>query len=188
MVVNARFVGTLVAGAALAVQPVAAGVHCMPELLIAFAHAGGNGGGNGAGTGHMSAGESTGHENAHAAQGTDGDGFVTATAHTPRATRGQLTAAMGALNAAHAAPAAFAHASPHSQIGKLAAYRSNMLAVLAMPAYTPQQVIVRNNAIAQVRATTLAPATNKSLTPSVVTQVDHLLGLPQSDPTLGVTR
>ena len=53
-----------------------------------------------------------------------------------------------------------------------------------MPALTAAQIAVRNTAIAVAR-TNLATATNKSLTASVVSHIDTLLGLPASDPTLG---
>jgi hypothetical protein len=61
-----------------------------------------------------------------------------------------------------------------------------MVAALSMPATTPAQIQARNAAIAQARATELAPAANKELTPAAVAQVDRLLGLSASDPSLGV--
>jgi hypothetical protein len=61
-----------------------------------------------------------------------------------------------------------------------------MRSALAMPATTPAQIQARNAAIAHARETQLAPAANKDLTPTAVAQVDHLLGLPASDPSLGV--
>jgi hypothetical protein len=68
----------------------------------------------------------------------------------------------------------------------IAAYDKAMIAALAMPATTPAQIQARNAAITQARETQLAPAANKGLTPAVVSQVDKTLGLPQSDPSLGV--
>jgi hypothetical protein len=196
MAAKPGYLAMVLAGAALAIQPAGFGGHRRVTLQAALAHGsggGGGGGGNGGGAGHATAGHAApgdgdGHANAHASQAADGDGFADAAAHAPPAALGQLSAALGALNAAHASPAALAHASPHSQVGRIAAYRSNMLAALAMPANTPQEVMARDTAIAQARASMLAPAANKSLTPAVVAQVDHLLGLPPSDPTLGVVR
>ena len=71
-------------------------------------------------------------------------------------------------------------------VGQIAAYQSAMVAALAMPATTPAQVAARNAAIAAARADILAPAANKGLTPGVVSAVDKQIGLPPSDPTLGV--
>jgi hypothetical protein len=189
MAAKAGYLAMVLAGAALAIQPAGFGGHRLVTLQAALAHGSGGGGGAGHATaGHAAPGDGDGHANAHASQAADGDGFADAAAHAPPAALGQLSAALGALNAAHASPAALAHASPHSQVGRIAAYRSNMLAALAMPANTPQEVMARDTAIAQARASMLAPAANKSLTPAVVAQVDHLLGLPPSDPTLGVVR
>jgi hypothetical protein len=100
------------------------------------------------------------------------------------ATNGQLTAALGPLNAAHASPEALAHASPRSMVGKIATYDRAMLAALSMPARTPQQIAFRQQAITNARET-LADQTGRTLTPTVVSRVDHLLGLPPSNPTLG---
>jgi hypothetical protein len=69
----------------------------------------------------------------------------------------------------------------------IGAYHSAMVAALAMPATTPAQVANRNAAIATARAGLLAPAANKSLTPAVVSAVDQQIGLPATDPTLGVS-
>ncbi len=97
--------------------------------------------------------------------------------HSHPASRGQLTAALGPLNAAHAAPEALAHASPRSMVGKIATYDRAMLAALSMPAQTPQQMALREQAITSARVT-LAEDTGRTLTPAVVSRVDHLLGLP----------
>ena len=100
------------------------------------------------------------------------------------ATHGQLTAALGPLNAAHASPTALAHASPRSMVGKIATYDRAMLSALSMPTRTPQQIALRQQAITNARET-LADETGRTLTPAVVSRVDHLLGLPPSNPTLG---
>ncbi len=93
---------------------------------------------------------------------------------------------MGSLNAAHASTTALAHASPTSMVGHIATYDQAMLAALGMPQTTATQIAVRNAAIATAR-TQLAASTNKSLTASVIANVDNMLGLPASDPTLGTT-
>lgn len=80
-----------------------------------------------------------------------------------------------------------AHAAPNSQVGQIAAYHGAMVSALAMPATTPDQVAARNAAIAAARADLLAPAANKGLTPATVSAVDKMIGLPDSDPSLGVT-
>ena len=97
--------------------------------------------------------------------------------HSHPASRGQLTAALGPLNAAHAAPQALAHASPRSMVGKIATYDRAMLAALSMPTQTPEQMALRDQAITSARVT-LAEETGRTLTPAVVGRVDHLLGLP----------
>ena len=97
--------------------------------------------------------------------------------HSHPARRGQLTAALGPLNAAHAAPEALAHASPRSMVGKIATYDRAMLAALSMPTQTPEQMALREQAITSARET-LAEETGRTLTPAVVSRVDHLLGLP----------
>jgi hypothetical protein len=61
-----------------------------------------------------------------------------------------------------------------------------MLAALAMPAATPAEIAARDAAIAAARQNQLAAAANKGLTPGVVAHVDALLGLPPTNPTLGV--
>lgn len=63
-----------------------------------------------------------------------------------------------------------------------------MLGALSLPAQTPAQRAYRNRAIAEARATELAAAANKPISPEVVSRVDSLLGLPPSDPRLGVWR
>ncbi len=80
-----------------------------------------------------------------------------------------------------------ANAAPDSQVGLIAAYEQAMLAALAMPATTPEEIAAKEDAIAAARSQELAAAANKSLSPEVVAQVDSLLGLPATDPALGVT-
>jgi hypothetical protein len=54
-----------------------------------------------------------------------------------------------------------------------------------MPDRTPTQRAARNSAIAGARIQ-LAASTNRHLNPVAVSRIDSLLGLPASDPTLGV--
>jgi hypothetical protein len=102
------------------------------------------------------------------------------------ASSGQLTSALGALNAAHANAAALANAAPQSEVGKIATYDKAMLVALALPTATPAEITYRDQQIAYVRTTYLVAAANKPLSPAVVAKVDSLLGLPASDPSLGV--
>ena len=60
-----------------------------------------------------------------------------------------------------------------------------MLHALAMPDRTPAQQAARNRAITGARIQ-LTVATHRRLNPAAVSRVDALLGLPASDPTLGV--
>lgn len=102
------------------------------------------------------------------------------------ASSGQLTSALGALNAGHANAAALANAAPQSEVGKIATYDKAMLAALSLPTATPAEVTYRDQQIAYARDTYLVDAANKPLSPAVVAKVDNMLGLPTSDPTLGV--
>jgi len=101
---------------------------------------------------------------------------------------GSIASATGSLNASHASLNAMSHAAPNSTVGMIGSYRGAMLAALGMPTATPAQVAARNTAIAAARADLLGPASNKELTPSVVSAVDKQIGLPATDPTLGVSQ
>jgi hypothetical protein len=79
-----------------------------------------------------------------------------------------------------------ANAAPHSQVGRIAAYEQAMLAALAMPTSTRAEIAARNAAIAAARSQQLKDAANKPLSPAVVAQVDSLLGLPPTNPAIGV--
>ena len=102
-------------------------------------------------------------------------------------THGSLASSLGSLNAVHASTTAMVHAAPNSQVGQIASYHSAMVTAVSMPTNTPAAVAARNAAIAAARADILGPATNKELTPAVVSAVDSKLGLPETDPSLGVT-
>jgi hypothetical protein len=67
----------------------------------------------------------------------------------------------------------------------MATYDRMMLNALQMPTDTPEQQGARDRAIADAR-TQLAAATNRHLNPAAVSRIDTLLGLPATDPTLGV--
>jgi hypothetical protein len=71
------------------------------------------------------------------------------------------------------------------RIQQMAAYDRAMLHALAMPDRTPAQRAARNRAIAGARIQ-LAVATSRRLNPAAIGRIDALLGLPASDPTLGV--
>jgi hypothetical protein len=195
-------------GLALAAVPVMTGSHWLPTLTSAQAAGGGSGGGNGGGNGGDHGGDhgaggnggnggnsggggngnAGGNANANAGHGNAGSG---STGHGAQgsghglASSGQVASAAGALNAAHASPAALANAAPGSRVGQIAVYDRAMVAALAMPAETPAQIAARNAAIASAR-TQLSTVTNKELTPAVIAKVDATLGLPATNPSLGV--
>jgi hypothetical protein len=101
---------------------------------------------------------------------------------------GSIASAMGSLNASHASLNAMSHAAPTSTVGMIGSYRGAMVTAIGMPTATPAQVAARNAAIASARADVLGPAANKELTPSVVSAVDKQLGLPATNPNLGVSQ
>lgn len=59
------------------------------------------------------------------------------------------------------------------------------MTAIDMPHHTHAQIVARNAAITSARHQ-LAAASNKSLSPAVVQRVDQLLGLPATNPRLGV--
>jgi len=61
-----------------------------------------------------------------------------------------------------------------------------MINALAMPTRTPQQVALREQAIAAARAAALAAAGSRPVSGDIVSRVDRMLGLPAADPTLGL--
>ncbi len=67
----------------------------------------------------------------------------------------------------------------------IAAYDDTMRAALMMPDFTGTQDSARRAAIANARAR-LAAASRRRLTPAAVERIDVLLGLPKTDPALGV--
>lgn len=155
--------------------------------------AGGGGHGGGSAGSHGAAETGYGGDHAGGMQGGAGHAGTSShgsgvNGHGGLASHGAMANALGALNAAHTSPTALAHAAPTSRVGLIAAYDRAMLAALAMPTATPREIAARNAAIAAARQDQLGASANKGLTPGVVAHVDALLGLPPTNPTLGVTQ
>ena len=91
---------------------------------VALAAKGGNGGGNGhgGGPGNNGKGKSFGHD--RQAQETRGNDKVGSHGGNLGNSRGKIASALGRLNAAHASANARANASPHSAVGRVAAYEA----------------------------------------------------------------
>ena len=171
-------------------------------IPMATARGGGGMGGGGMGGGAMGGGAGHGGMPATANVGSQATGTAntgnstngtqsampSTTASSSNTRNGRIAAALGALNASHASATAARHASSTSRVGRIAAYDQAMTTALAMPDRTPTEVAARNAAIANARATLLAPAANKPLSAPVVATVDNRLGLPASDPNLGVAQ
>ena len=195
----------------LAAAPVFSGPALSPGWAVAHAASGGNGGGNGGNggngagnggnAGNSNAGNAGGAANSHdaATRGNGNDnggkaGGAQANAGNTNghssdkgvASSGQMSNALGALNAAHASSNALNHAASGSRVGHIATYDKAMLSALAMPTNTPVAIAAQTAAIASAR-TQLAANSNKSLTAQVVTKVDGYLGLGPSDPTIGAS-
>ncbi len=184
---------------ALVAAPISLATPLTLDGKAAFARGGGGGGGGGGGSGGgggngvgngNAVGNATGNGSGHSAavattNGTDsGRGAAPASGagrSAAPASNGRLASALGALNAAHASAQARSVAAPNSRVGMIAAYDKAMVQALAMPLST------RDAAIVSARRQ-LAAASNKVLTAPVVARVDSLLGLPPTDPNLGVTR
>lgn len=160
---------------------------------------GGNAGGNNGNAGNSNAGNSSGAANsAEPASRGNGNGGKSggtsvgagnANGHAGEkgiASSGQMSSALGALNAAHASPNALNHAASNSRVGHIATYDKAMVTALAMPTNTPVAIAAQTAAISAAR-TQLAVSSNKTLTPEVVTKVDGYLGLGPSDPRIGTS-
>jgi hypothetical protein len=93
--------------------------------------------------------------------------------------------ALVALNATSAIPRPPPHLTPDERIRHMATFDRMMLEALQMSAATPAQRAARNRAIASARIE-LAASTNRRLNPTAVRRIDAVLGLPASDPQLGV--
>ncbi len=118
----------LLLAAALAAAPLSLGASGLLSIDAALAAKGGNGGGN-------SNGNSGNHGNgngasSHANKGGSAKASTAKTTKTKAALlkkavkekQPNIASQLGALNAAHASANAFAHASPNSRVGKIAAY------------------------------------------------------------------
>jgi hypothetical protein len=97
----------------------------------------------------------------------------------------RLSRAVVALNATSAALRPPPHVGVDSRIQQMAAYDRAMLHALGMPDRTPTQRAARDRAIAGARIH-LAAATSRRLNPVAVSRIDSLLGLPTTNPALGV--
>ena len=80
--------------------------------------------------------------------------------------QGSVSSQLGDLNAAHASKTALSHANPHSMVGKIAAYKATVLALMAQNKNTTAKDI----SLAQ-------PIANKTVTPAVISALNSLLGL-----------
>jgi hypothetical protein len=80
--------------------------------------------------------------------------------------QGSVYGQLGNLNAAHASKSALSQANPHSMVGKIAAYKSAVLALIAQNKNTTTKDI----SLAQ-------PIANKTVTPAVISALNSLLGL-----------
>ena len=139
----------------------------------------GNGGGNGNGNGGGQAGGG-----GPAGGGSSGGGPQAGGQEGPASNR-MLDRAVVALNAAYAVPRPPARLTRDENIRQMATYDRMMLSALQMPADTPEQQDARDRAIADARIQ-LAAATHRRLNPAAVSRIDALLGLPATDPHLGV--
>ena len=122
---------------------------------------GGGGGGPGGGGGGPGAGGGDGG-NGHAAVGVG----VGVSASAGANSQGSVSSQLGNLNAAHASKTALSHANPHSMVGKIAAYKAAVLALIAQNKNTTAKDI----SLAQ-------PIANKTVTPAVISALNSLLGL-----------
>jgi hypothetical protein len=122
--------------------------------------------------------------NAHASTGTTSSSVTTdgsATSDVSDTQEANVASELGKLNAMHASPTALAHASSHSVVGEIAAYKSAMETALAETDTTQQATDIT------AAREQLASASNKQLTVDAVTKIDGTLGITGADPTLGTT-
>lgn len=126
---TSKNLGRILLAATLVAAPVSLG---MLSIDTALAAKGGNGGGHGGGNGNGNNGN---HGNGNGAS-SHANKTGSAKASTAKTTKAKATlmkkaakekqpnmaSQLGALNAAHASARAFAHASPNSRVGRIAAY------------------------------------------------------------------
>jgi hypothetical protein len=103
----------------------------------------------------------------------------------PPQPRFMLRGVVVVLNAPYAVPRPLARPVPDDRIQQMATYDLMMLNALQLPTDTLEQRGARDRAIADARIE-LAAATRRRLNPTAVSRIDSLLGLPASDPALGV--
>jgi hypothetical protein len=96
-----------------------------------------------------------------------------------------LSRAVVALNATYAVPRPPARLTLNERTQQMAAYDHMMLDALRMPITTPAQRVARDRAISTARIH-LAAVTNRRLNTTAISRIDALLGLPATDPRLGV--
>jgi hypothetical protein len=121
---------------------------------------------------------------ATAAASAEAKAEVRATANAANGMR--LSQALFVLDASYTAgPSAPPRAAGDDRLRQMADYDQTMLSALGLPDGTPDQHAARNNAIADARLQ-LATATDRQLNPLAVEQIDAALGLPATDPLLGV--
>jgi|SRR5215472_1833264 hypothetical protein len=90
-----------------------------------------------------------------------------------------------AVVVAYAVPRLPSHATIDTRIQQMAIYDLTMRNALQMPTDTPEQRGVQDRAIADARIQ-LSAATHRRLNPVAVSRIDAVLGLPATDPQLGV--
>jgi hypothetical protein len=155
----------------------------------------GDGGGNGNGNGHAAVGPGTGVGASV--------GAASASMGSP-SSRGSIASMLGALNAAHASKTALSHAHPTSRVGRIAAYsravsaaehsvdvaEANLAAARAALAKDPtnpslQMAVTQDQTSLAAARRTLSrteftfarAASNKSVTPTVISALNGLLGI-----------
>ncbi|HME83756.1 MAG TPA: hypothetical protein VKG91_04190 [Roseiarcus sp.] len=166
---------------------------------------GGNGNGNGGGNGNGD-GDGNGNGHAAAGPGTGvgaSVGAASASTGSP-SSQGSIASMLGALNAAHASKTALSHAHPTSRVGRIAAYsravsaaehsvdvaEANLAAARAALAKDPtnpslQMAVTQDQAnlaaarrtLSRTEFTFARAASNKSVTPTVISALNGLLGI-----------
>ena len=109
----------LALGMAFLVAPALLGTASPFAIDSALAAMGGNGNGNSGGNGNGNGNGGSGNSSSN--HGNSGN-KVAKTEKATKVNHGTIASQLGALNAAHASPKAFAHASPNSRVGKIKSY------------------------------------------------------------------
>jgi hypothetical protein len=140
--------------------------------------------GNGRGDGHAGGGAQT-SGNAGSASGPAAVAGIDLGGQEGSASGLMLRKAVVALNATYAVPHRSSHPAVDARIRQMAVYDHMMLSALGMPTDTAEQREARDRAITDARIQ-LAAATNRRLNSAAVSRIDALLGLPATDPQLGI--